>query len=302
MSAVPRKAEARVSGLERARIGAAAADARQGSARAVALEEARSIALRAFDLSAFAELAAANLDYSAKVLLELMGQGARGPCRTRAWIMRNGARIQKGERGLAVSMFGGYVWPLRSTTGRFGSVGLVECGEAPTVELEGWAELAGGDPIAGAILASLRGYRAVLEVMPAVSLERLDEALKRARGVAWRMPGCLSCDGAGCLACSCLDDKTRIGVLYSEDMPSPEPQPAAKRGRPRAVRPPLPDVERSVAAARGMRVEAERMVREARELERAAMQAAVDGGYSLGDVAAAAGVTKARVSQILASR
>lgn len=306
MSAVPRKHEAHVSGLERARIGTAAADARQGSARADALSVARSSALRAFDLPAFADLAAANLDYSAKVLLELMGQGARGPCRTRAWIMRNGARIEKGERGLAVSMFGAYVWPLRSTSGRFGSVGIAVDGEASSDEVAGWTAVCGGDVVAAAILVAMRGYHLVSVDVSDVTVERLDTALAVARGVAWKLPACLSCDGDGCVLCSCQDDKSRVAVVDCNAMPAtPKPDRSVaapkRRGRPPAVRPDIPDVALAMREVRRLRDEADRLRLEAAELERRAMQSAWSK-HSLADIAAASGVTRGRVHQIVQSR
>ena len=319
MSAVPRKHEASVRGIERARIGASAAAAREGSARADALQLAQSDALRAVSepagLADWCTLAAANVDYSARVLLELCGQDARGPCRTRAWILRNGARIRKGERGYAVSMFGAYVWRLEQTTESFGGFGHSAYGDAPADELEGWRSVCGGDPIAAAIIAAMRGYRVGSVAGPAPDLERLDVALRRARGVAWNLPACLSCDGAGCVLCSCADDRTRQGAIDCNPMPlesvpvpsepvgsvaAPDRSVARRVGRPRAVRPELPDVAAAMREVRRLRAERDRLHAEAAAIEYEALKLAW-ATHSLADIAEAAGITRARVHQIVKS-
>ena len=299
---VPRKSDAAVSGLERARIGAAAADALEGSARADALHEARSDALGALDLAGFATLAAGNVDYSAKVLLELIGQDARGVCRTRAWVLRNGARIRKGERGTAVSMFGAYVFQLdRQTTERFGGFGHSAYGAAQADDLEGWAMVTGGDRLAAAILCAMRGYSVdAVELDEAPTLERLDEALGRARWVAWNLPACMSCDGAGCVLCSCADDRCRQPLVYCEPMAAQEP-PKSKRGPRPKVRPEIAEISAAMQHAAALRAQADQLQAEADEHVRAAMAKARES-HSFGDIAAAAGLTRARVHQIVRGR
>jgi hypothetical protein len=134
MSAVPRKSEAFVGGLFRARLGASAADAKAKNARRGALDQAVRDAIAdamANGLDGLVELAAVNPDLDARVLLELASQGAHGVMRTRAWYLRNGCAIRKGEHGAAVSMFGAYLFGIRQSTGRFGDVGekIGPCGD-----------------------------------------------------------------------------------------------------------------------------------------------------------------------------
>jgi len=300
---VPRSADAHVPGLERAR-GVSAARAREASARADGLSDARSTALRAIEtaegLAEWCALAAANLDESSKVLLELFGQGAKGPCRSRAWIMRNGARIRKGERGYAVSRWGGYVWNVRQSTGNFGTVGNVEAGPVPADDLAGWTDLAGGDAVAGAILAAMRGWAVGAVKADTVDLDR---SLAAARAVAYAWPACLSCEGAGCLACSCADDRSsRVVVLSWNDL-HPEPEPTVKAapriGRPPKTRPALPELVAVMAEVADKRDEADGLRDEARRLEVAAMRRAVKAGATQRDIAAAVGISQARVKQIL---
>lgn len=307
---VPTAAESRVSGLERARIGAAAADRLQDGVRGSSLERARSIALDDIatpeGLAEWCTLAAGNIDYSAKVLLEAMGQGARGVLRTKAWVLRNGARVNKSERGYAVSMFGAYVFEARQWSERFGSPGT-ESGDAPTDELDGWATICSGDRVAAAIICAMRGYRLPpLEGLD-VDLEALDLALARVRGVAWHLPACLSCDGAGCVLCSCSDDRCRLAVVDCKPM-SAAPKPKAPRaetgkriGRPPKARPALGDLAAVAAAmreARRLRAESDRLRSEAQAVEARAMRLAHET-HSLGDIAAATGLSRQRVHQII---
>ena len=156
------------------------------------------------------------------------------------------------------------------------------------------------------MICAMRGYRVGSVAAGDVTLERLDVALAKARGVAWKLPACLSCDGAGCLACSCLDDRSRTEVVDCIAM-TPEAAPdrsvasSKRRGRPPAKRPDLPDVAVAMREVRRLRDEADRLRGEAAELERRAMQQAWSK-HSLADIAAASGVTRGRVHQIVQSR
>lgn len=299
MAAVPRKAEAFVGGLERARLGASAADAKAKNARRGALDQVVRGAIAdavATGLDGLIELAASNPDLDARVLLELAGQGARGVMRTRAWYLRNGCAIRRGEHGAAVSMFGAYLFAVRQSTGRFGDVGE-KIGPCPKVEADYWLEACGGDELAAGILIRRRGYD-----LPAVSagLDRLQAALVTARKVSDAAGACLSCS-SGCVLCSCADDKpSRQAVLDLAAMgfePIPEAKPA-KIGRPAAVRAEIPAVSDAMRRVRELRAESDRLRHEAAELEREAMREAW-ASHSLGDIAATAGVTRARVHQIV---
>ena len=292
---VPRQSEARVRASARARIGDAAAEKLERSARRNALDYALAEALESCQspegLARFCEMAARNLDMSTKCLLEAIGQDAPiGILRTRAWVLRNGAAIRKGERGYAVSMFGAYVFAGRQMTRSFGDIGSA-VGFAPECELDGYSELA-GDRIAGAILCAIRGCRLAAVTAP-VTIERLERALAAARGVVQAITACLSCEGAGCVACSCHDDRCpQLAVLSSRAMNG-----KARIGRPPKEREPIPAVVKAAKA----REAAKRTLERADAAFAEAMREAIRDGASYKDVAASADITAGRVHQIVSS-
>lgn len=317
VTAVPRKREAVDSGLEIARSGGRAADPLVGRREVLAAVMAEALAAVSRDpdeAAKLVELAAANPEMRAKPLLEAYGQGATGPVRPLSWWRRNGSRVRKGERGYAVSMFGAYVFGRNQVVGP--DPGTIGSRRTPPNALPDM-----GEGLALAILRARSGERlravwsepelftdeAPAVVRPAqvkpFGLAELEAAIAAVDAYDASADSCLSCDGEGCVLCSCQEGRgSRVSVKPPATV-SPMPRAAEtvrvqakpKIGRPPKARPSLP------SAAKAFR-DADRLEARAKSVRVQAIRQAVEGGASLEDVGVAVGLSRARIHQILHGR
>jgi len=233
--------------------------------------------------------------------------------RTLAWWRRNGCRVQKGERAVLLSMFGNAFYGRNQVAGPDpGGIGPRETPPNALPDL--------GQPFAIAILAARAGVRlraewsqpepftdeqprllrpAAVKALP--SLEVLEQALAAVRAYDETAVRCISCDGYGCVLCSCQEDRAPARSVSVQPKPAtirPVPK-KSKIGRPLKDR---PDRIRPVVAgledAARLRAEADRLEAAAKTAISAGIHQAQADGYSLRDIAASMGVSLTRVVQL----